>query len=64
MIKRRIREAYRLNKYLLPASVPAGAAEKCGGTDILFIYSSKEIMTQSQITSMMVSVLKNVSPHE
>lgn len=64
MIKRRIREAYRLNKYLLPASVPAGAAEKCGGTDILFIYSSREVMNQDQVASMVVSVLKAVASYE
>lgn len=37
LLKRRIREAYRLNKNLLPVN-----AEK-GGTDILFIYRTKDL---------------------
>lgn len=52
LLKRRIREAYRLNKGLvLPGET--------GGTDILFIYRSKEISTQAEIVSMMVSALKS-----
>lgn len=38
LLKRRIREAYRLNKQLLPVQMP------CGGTDILFIYSTKDVL--------------------
>ncbi|MGN1233932.1 MAG: ribonuclease P protein component [Candidatus Cryptobacteroides sp.] len=52
LLKRRIREAYRLNKWLV-------AAGESGGTDILFIYRSKEISTQAEIVSMMVSALKS-----
>ncbi|MGM9741243.1 MAG: ribonuclease P protein component [Candidatus Cryptobacteroides sp.] len=52
LLKRRIREAYRLNKALV---LPGDA----GGTDILFIYRSKEISTQAEIVSMMVSALKS-----
>lgn len=64
LLKRRIREAYRLNKYLLPVSVPAVPDEKGGGTDILFIYSSREVMNQDQVASMVVSVLKAVASYE
>ena len=48
LLKRRIREAYRLNKNLLPVN-----AEK-GGTDILFIYSSKDILENlaAKVTAM------------
>ena len=57
LLKRRVREAYRLNKGLI---VPG----ETGGTDILFIYRSKELSTQSEIVSMMVSALKSVGSHE
>ena len=57
LLKRRVREAYRLNKGLI---VPG----ETGGTDILFIYRSKELSTQSEIVSMMVSALKSVGGHE
>ena len=57
LLKRRIREAYRLNKSIV---IPGEA----GGTDILFIYRSKEIATQADITSMMISALNSVGNHE
>ena len=57
LLKRRVREAYRLNKGLI---VPG----ETGGTDILFIYRSKELSTQSEIVSMMVSALRTVGGHE
>ena len=57
LLKRRVREAYRLNKGLI---VPG----ENGGTDILFIYRSKELSTQSEIVSMMVSALRTVGGHE
>ena len=57
LLKRRVREAYRLNKGLV---VPGEA----GGDDILFIYRSKELSTQSEIVSMMVSALRTVGGHE
>ena len=44
LLKRRIREAYRLNKQLLPVSMPDG------GIDILFIYSPKEVLDFSSVT--------------
>ena len=57
LLKRRIREAYRLNKNIV---IPGEA----GGTDILFIYRSKEIATQADIASMMISALNSVGNHE
>ena len=57
LLKRRVREAYRLNTGLI---VPG----ETGGTDILFMYRSKELSTQSEIVSMMVSALKSVGSHE
>lgn len=57
LLKRRIREAYRLNKSII---IPGEA----GGTDILFIYRSKEIATQADIASMMISALNSVGNHE
>ncbi|MGM9789805.1 MAG: ribonuclease P protein component [Candidatus Cryptobacteroides sp.] len=57
LLKRRIREAYRLNKSIV---IPGEA----GGTDILFIYRSKEIATQADIASMMISALNSVGNHE
>ena len=57
LLKRRIREAYRLNKSIV---IPGEA----GGTDILFIYRSKERATQADIASMMISALNSVGNHE
>ena len=57
LLKRRIREAYRLNKSIV---IPGEA----GGTDILFIYRSKEIATQADIASMIISALNSVGNHE
>lgn len=57
LLKRRIREAYRLNKSIV---IPGEA----GGTDILFIYRSKEIATQADIASMMISALNSIGNHE
>lgn len=55
LLKRRIREAYRLNKQLLPASMPEG------GTDILFIYSTREVMDFSTIQSSVITALTAIS---
>ncbi|MGM9741488.1 MAG: ribonuclease P protein component [Candidatus Cryptobacteroides sp.] len=64
LLKRRIREAYRLNKHILrPAEIREGE-EKWGGTDILFIYSTKEVMNQEQVNAMVVSILKNLASHD
>lgn len=50
LLKRRIREAYRLNKGLLPVFPD-------GGTDILFIYSTKEILDFAAITASVSACL-------
>ncbi len=52
LLKRRIREAYRLNKDLLPVN-----AEK-GGTDILFIYSSKDILDFNAVVLSVRNILE------
>jgi ribonuclease P protein component len=51
-IKRRVREAYRLNKSLLPA-----ASHSCIG----FIYTAKKILPTPEIFEKMVHVLKKIS---
>lgn len=55
LLKRRIREAYRLNKNLLPVN-----AEK-GGTDILFIYSSKNILDFNAIVLSVRNILEGLA---
>lgn len=55
LLKRRIREAYRLNKQLLPVSMPDG------GTDILFIYSTKEVLDFSAVQEAVTSSLTAVA---
>jgi ribonuclease P protein component len=51
-VKRRIREAYRLQKHLLPA----GPTHWIG-----LIYTHKEILTGKEISSKMVHVLQKIS---
>ena len=48
LLKRRIREAYRLNKELLSEAV-----------DILFIYTSREVLPFKDIEESVVAALKN-----
>lgn len=55
LLKRRIREAYRLNKDLLPVN-----AEK-GGTDILFIYSSKDILDFNAVVLSVRNILEGLA---
>lgn len=55
LLKRRIREAYRLNKNLFPVN-----AEK-GGTDILFIYSSKDILDFNTIVLSVRNILEGLA---
>ena len=55
LLKRRIREAYRLNKNLLPVN-----AEK-GGTDILFIYSSKNILDFNAVVLSVRNILESLA---
>ena len=54
LLKRRIRESYRLLKYTLPEE---------GGTDIMFIYNTKEILSQSDISKIVGRILEKVSRH-
>lgn len=54
LLKRRIRESYRLMKQMLPEE---------GGTDILFIYNTKEIRTFRDISEVMENILKKVGGH-
>jgi ribonuclease P protein component len=51
-LKRRIREAYRLNKSILPAA---------SALHIGFIYTPKEILSAKEISEKMVHVLKKIS---
>lgn len=55
LLKRRIREAYRLNKNLLPVN-----AEK-GGTDIIFIYRTKDILDFNTIVLSVKNILENLA---
>lgn len=55
LLKRRIREAYRLNKNLLPVN-----AEK-GGTDILFIYSSRDILDFNAVVLSVRNILESLA---
>lgn len=55
LLKRRIREAYRLNKNLLPAN-----AEK-GGTDIIFIYRTKDILDFGTIVLSVRNILESLA---
>jgi ribonuclease P protein component len=51
LIKRRIREAYRLQKEALPKDPPVMAA---------FIYAHKEILSFDEMKSRLLSVLKRI----
>lgn len=55
LLKRRIREAYRLNKNLLPVN-----AEK-GGTDIIFIYRTKDILDFNTIVLSVRNILESLA---
>lgn len=55
LLKRRIREAYRLNKNLLPVN-----AEK-GGTDIIFIYRTKDILDFGTIVLSVRNILESIA---
>ncbi len=55
LLKRRIRESYRLNKFLLPV-VPEN-----GGTDILFIYNTSEILDFGTISTSVKSILTSIA---
>ena len=52
LLKRRIRESYRLQKQLLPA-----------GVDILFIYLPREVLPSADIFASMTGALTAVTQH-
>ena len=51
LLKRRMREAYRLQKDLLQAT----------GTDLMFVYSSQTVLPFAEISSMVADILCEVS---
>ncbi len=51
-MRRRIREAYRLNRHLLPSSLPM--------TDVVFIYLSDELQPYGQIEAAMKNLLNKI----
>ena len=51
LLKRRIRESYRLQKQLLPVAPPL---------HIGFLYTHKEILSSAEISSKMVHALKRI----
>lgn len=51
LLKRRIRESYRKQKHLLA----------CSGVDILFMYSTKEVLEYGTVHEMVGEVLSKVS---
>ena len=55
LLKRRIREAYRLQKSLLSGTT---------GTDLLFIYRTKEILSSAQIHTAVGQILEKVNGHD
>lgn len=55
LLKRRIREAYRMNKNLLPVN-----AEK-GGTDIIFIYRTKDILDFNAVVLSVRNILEGLA---
>ncbi len=54
LLKRRIRESYRLNKSILYNS-------SAGKHHILFVYIAKEVLEYQKIESKMKEILKNLS---
>ncbi|WPR73909.1 ribonuclease P protein component [Algoriphagus sp. NG3] len=52
-VKRRIREAYRLNKYLIPSTAPT--------MSIGFVYVSSELMEFSEIQTKLILALKKLA---
>lgn len=51
LLKRRIREAYRTSKHLLPQD----------GTSIMFLYNTKEVLDYHAILARMENILKSIS---
>ena len=55
LIKRRMREAYRLNKAILPAA---------SGWQMAYIYTAKDILEFAKIQDKMVAAFKRIIGHE
>lgn len=55
LLKRRIRESYRLQKDIL--------CQEEQGTDIMFVYNTKEILPFSQIYKTVGLILSKISPN-
>lgn len=55
LLRRRMREAYRLNRNILTA------AGKCGTADIALIYSSKEVHDYKTIENAIKRVLQHIA---
>lgn len=55
LIKRRMREAYRLNKAALPSAT---------GWQMAYIYTAKDILEFSKIQDKMVAAFKRITEHE
>ena len=53
LLKRRLREAYRVRKELLPA-----------GTDVMLIYNTKEILDQEQVGTMVEKALRDIAARQ
>ncbi len=58
LLKRRIREAYRLNKQVL---LNDERFKKNGSLEIAFIYTGKDIIEYHELESKVISVLKNIA---
>lgn len=58
LLKRRMREGYRLNKNLLPAT------GESGGYDIIFIYTIKEALGSKTIHESIIEILKRISDED
>lgn len=54
LLKRRIRESYRLQKFILPES---------GGTDIIFIYGTKEVLPFDTVFGCIGKILNKINPN-
>jgi ribonuclease P protein component len=59
LLKRRMREAYRLNKEILFVN----SGELPAGLEIMFLYTSKEILPYRVIETSMVKLLKLLKGH-
>lgn len=55
LIKRRMREAYRLNKYLLP---------QASTLQMAYIYTAKDILLSEQIREKMIASFKRLAEYE